>query len=299
VGGEADFDRFVGITHIDRLVAGEIRNVFVEWTPTTTGEPHACVKVDLINLVGTDTNPHDNWAQENLEIVTSISGSPFHPVIYNYNLTNPYDRPALFYFLAEGTPPGWNVDLIPRKIRLNPGERIVGYAKITPPDSAEVCTSEHIQVTSWTPRGDTLINVGGAVVQVDLRRPTAINLDVKTDRCEENDWELLIQEAKERGKELDPKVVSKRCARITMHGCMEPPIAGQEIILRYVDPLGNVTYRTVMTDENGCFEDLFVSVIPGTWQVSAEYAGDKCNAPLVEGPVLVHSGEGQEKVIDK
>ena len=54
---------------------------------------------------------------------------------------------------------------------------MVGQATVTPPEDAKVCTSERIQVTSWTPRGDTLINVGGAVVQVDLRRPTAIRLE--------------------------------------------------------------------------------------------------------------------------
>jgi hypothetical protein len=80
VGGEADFDTFVGIKHIDILTAGAASNVFVEWTPESADQPHACVKVDLINLVGTDTNEFDNWAQENLHIVASVTSSPYHPV---------------------------------------------------------------------------------------------------------------------------------------------------------------------------------------------------------------------------
>lgn len=286
VGGEADFDKFVGIKHIDSLGVGQT-NVFVEWTPVTAAEPHACVKVDLINLVGTDTNTNDNWAQENLEIVASITSSPFHPVTYSYNLTNPYQYPALFYFRAEGAPLGWKVILNPRKIRLNPGERIVGQATITPPEKAEVCTSQWIQITSWTPRGDTLINVGGGVVQVDLRRPVAINMKADVSRCRDKDWEILLREAKKQGRKLDPEIVRKRCGRMVVQGCLEPPIPGQEIILKYVDPLGNVTYRTVKTDQNGCFEDFFVSVTGGTWQVSAEYPGGKCEAPKVEGPITV------------
>lgn len=287
VGGEADFDKFVGIKHITSLASGAQTDVFVEWTPVTGVEPHACVKVDLINLVGTDTNEHDNWAQENLEIVTSVTSSPFHPVTYNYNLTNPYQYPALFYFRAEGAPPGWKVVLNPRKIRLNPGERIVGQATITPPEKAEVCTSEWIQITSWTPRGDTLINVGGGVVQVDLRRPVAINLKADAGRCDDKDWEILARDAEKQGKKLDPEIVRKRCGRMVVQGCLEPPMPGQEIILKYVEPLGNVTYRTVKTDANGCFEDFFVSVTGGTWQVSAEYPGGKCEAPEVEGPITV------------
>jgi len=286
VGGEADFDKFVGIKHIDSLGVGQT-DVFVEWTPVTAEEPHACVKVDLINLVGTDTNVNDNWAQENLDIVASVTGSPFHPVTYNYNLTNPYQYPALFYFRAEGAPAGWKVVLNPRKIRLNPGERMVGQATITPPEKAEVCTSEWIQITSWTPRGDTLINVGGGVVQVDLRRSVAIDLKAEAGRCSEKDWEILLRDAKKQGKKLDPAIVRKRCGRMVVQGCLDPPIAGQEIILKYVDPLGNVTYRTVKTDQNGCFEDFFVSVTGGTWQVSAEYPGGRCEAPEVEGPITV------------
>ena len=162
------------------------------------------MKVDLINLVGTDTNPHDNWAQENLEIVASVTGSPFQPVTYSYNLTNPYDRAALFYFRAEGAPTGWKVELLPRKIRLNPGERMVGQATITPPKDAKVCTSEWIQITSWTPRGDTLINVGGGVVQVDLRRPVAIKLEADPGRCDGKDWEILAPRGQEAGEAARP-----------------------------------------------------------------------------------------------
>jgi hypothetical protein len=171
-------------------------------------------KVDLINLVGTDTNEYDNWAQENLEVVTSVSGSPFHPVTYSYNLTNPYEQSALFYFRAHGAPDSWKVELMPEKIRLKPGERMAGTVIVTPPEDAEICTNELIQITSWTPRGDTLVNVGGAAVQVDLRRPTAIKLDVNVGQCDGNDIEELIREAKEKGKETDPEAARKRCGHI-------------------------------------------------------------------------------------
>lgn len=287
VGGDADFDKFVGIKHVDSLAAGADTNLFVEWTPLTADEPHACVKVDLINLVGTDTNEFDNWAQENLEIVASVTSSPYHPVTYSYNLTNPYDRFALFYFRADGAPKGWKVELNPRKIRLSPGERMVGQATITPPEEAKVCTSERIQITSWTARGDTLINVGGGIVQVDLRRPVAITLDTRVDRCSNQDWEALLREAKKQGQQISEETARKHCGRIVVHGCTIPPLPNQQIVLKYVDPLGNVTFHTVTTDANGCYEDIFVSVAGGTWQVTAEYPGAKCEAPGRTGPVTV------------
>jgi len=285
VGGEADFDTFVGIKHITSLPPGETIE-FVEWTPAATGT-HVCLKVDLINLVGTDTNAHDNWAQENLETVASVTASPFHPVTYSYNLTNPYDRPSLFYFRAEGVPDGWDIQLVPRKIHLARGERITGTATITPPKDAEVCTSEWIAITSWAPRGDTLISVGGGVVQVDLRRSTVIDLAAEAFPCKGDDLERLFEHLKQEGEAFDPKTVRRDCVRIGAKGCLEPPIAGVEVILKYVDPFGNVTYRTVVTDANGCFEDFMVSATPGTWQVEAEFPGDKCNGPDRSRPVSV------------
>lgn len=332
VGGEADFDHFVGIKHISALPMGQT-DVFVEWTPVSAGQPHACVMVDLINLVGTDTNPNDNWAQENLHIVATVQGSPYAPVAFRYNLTNPYDYEALFYFRHEGAPDDWEVELTPRKIRLAPGERMNGEIVVRAPEEARPCTSERIEVTSWTPRGDTLIPVGGAVVQVDLRRPTAIRLDAEAVPCSDEDIRRLMKEREAARRRADPPnvqversvwkwlrnligrllfgrkrdtnyataathgfdkdlqadaaTIRKRCGRMVVHGCMEPPMAGVEVILKYVDATGAVTYRTVKTDENGCFDDFFVSVTGGTWQVTAEFRGERCEAPVVEGPLTV------------
>jgi hypothetical protein len=287
VGGEADFDTFVGIKHVDSLAAGTDLILFVNWTPEDDDKPHACVMVDLINLVGTDTNEFDNWAQENLKIVASVTSSPFHPVASSFSLANPYDREALFYFRAEGAPQGWKVELHPRKIRLGPGQRMVGEATITPPPDAKLCTSEHIDITCWAARGDTLINVGGAGVQVDLRRAVAVTLEAEPGRCTEKDWEILIIEAKKQGHNLTLEQARKLCSRIVVHGCTHPPQPNQEIILKYVDPLGNVTFHTVTTDANGCYEDFMASVTGGTWQVTAEYPGGRCEAPGTSRPVTV------------
>jgi M6 family metalloprotease-like protein len=285
IGGEEDFDTFIGIKHVDSLGVGDAI-VFTEWTPSGVGVPHSCVLVDLINLVGTDTNEYDHEAQENLDEVTSVTASPFHAVDYHYELTNPYEQEALFYFRAEGAPADWAVTLNPPKILLLPGERMAGVATIQPPEHAEVCTSELVQITSWTPRGDTIIPVGGAAVQVDLRKRTLLTLDVDTGRCGGNEIEILIQQAKEQGQEITDNLISKfkrKCGTVTAQGCTDPPQPNQEIIVKFIDPLGNPVYHTVMTDENGCFEDMLVTVTDGTWQVEAEYPGDKCQAPV--GPV--------------
>ncbi len=287
VGGAADFDQFVGIAHVDSLAAGASTNVYVEWTPAATADPHACLLVDIINLVGTDTNPNDHEAQENLQKVTSITTSPFHPVSYRYDLTNPYEEPALFYFRAGGVPRDWKVELSPRKILLNPGEHMLGVATITPPPKGKVCTSEFIVVTSWTPRGDTLINVGGGIAQVDLRRPQALTLEADARECDGKELEELLRRAKEMGQEADAERLRKACRRITAAGCTDPPRKHEEIIVKFTAPDGTATYQTVKTDEFGCFETFMVTTNEGIWQVEAEYPGGDCESPATVGPRFV------------
>ena len=125
------------------------------------------------------------------------------------------------------------------------------------------------------------------MVQVNLCRPTVITLKSDTGRCDEHDCETLVKEAKKQGKKPNFELLRKRCGRVTVEGCLDPPQAGVEVILRYVDPLGVVTYRTVKTDANGCFEDFLVSDVVGTWQVGAEYPGGECEGPAEAGPITV------------
>jgi len=284
VGGQADFNQFVGIKHIASLGPNASTIVCAEWTPVNDGDPHSCAFVDLINLVGTDTNPNDNEAQENLQEVTSLTSSPYTTVTYPYSLTNPFDRAALFYFRAEGAPRDWSLVLTPQKALLNPGERVAGVATITPHPKAKVCTAERIQVTSWTPRGDTLIPVGGAVVQVDLRKPTELTLDTQLGPCRDEDFKRLYEEAKKEGRKVDPEKIRLSCTRIRARGCTNPPLPNQEIIVKYTDPHGNPVYHVVKTDANGCWEDFLVTVEEGVWQVEAEYEGDKCQGPTSTKP---------------
>ena len=102
---------------------------------------------------------------------------------------------------------------------------MVGSATVTPPPDGKYCTSELIQITSWTGRGDTLIQVGGAAVQVDLRRPVAITLEADAGQCSDKDFEILLRQAKERGEKLDPGRARKLCGHITVKGCTIPPAA--------------------------------------------------------------------------
>ncbi|MCU1347520.1 MAG: peptidase and subtilisin kexin sedolisin [Acidobacteria bacterium] len=289
VGNQADFNTMVGIQHVDGLVpSGQpippgmfaSGHVFTfVWHPAA-GAEHACALADVINPSGTDTNLYDNDAQENFDKVTSVTGSPFHPVDFHFTMKNPYAEKALFYFKVEGAPSNWSTVVTPAKILLNPGERIEGTATITPPPDEKLCSSRVLQVVSWTPRGDTLIRVGGTVVQVDMRRPEKLTLSVTEENC----------------KRSDPAVsavttAGARCRRIVVRGCTNPPLANQLIWVKYISSDGEAVWHQVMTDAAGCYEDFLVTTGGATWSVTTGFDGTDCEGPTSTGP-KPSGGEG-------
>ncbi len=58
-------------------------------------------------------------------------------------------------------------------------------------------------------------------------------------------------------------------------------------MLRYEDPYGYPIYRTVVTDEYGCYSDSYVVTEGGAWQVTAEYPGDDCSGPALSDNLIV------------
>lgn len=300
VGGIADFDEHVETKHIARLNAENEWIGFAEWTPDPDSDPHSCIHVAFPEVFN-DVNEHNNDAQQNVREVASATSSPYEPVIYRFDLTNPYDEPSLVYFRADGVPPGWDAVLDPPKSQLAVGQRVQGELRITPPDDEPVCEEKRISVTSWTPRGDTLVQVGGGTVQVDTRTRTKMTLDLGQQSCIRDirkDYAIAgaqvatpVPSDGQDGNyygfggdsiQPDPKT---GCAILTASGCTDPPRPHEEITVKFIDPAGNPVYHTVVTDENGCFEDFFVVVEGGTWSASAAYPGDDCAGPADTGRI--------------
>jgi M6 family metalloprotease-like protein len=275
VGGEADFNTFVGIAHVDSLASGASQILEVDWTPGVSG--HTCAFVDLINIVGNDTDPNDNSAQENMDVKASLTGSPFHPVTFRYSMTNPYHDPALFLFRADDVPTGWTAVFNPRRILLAPGQRVEASLTLTPNPDEKVCTSKVVQVSSWTPRGDTLIRVGGAVVQVDLRNRTTITIDSKVVPCDGREKPPATEEVVP--PNLRKAQRTRPCGRVVAQGCTDPPQPNQHITLQYTGPDGKPVFHEVVTDANGCYEDYLATVTGGDWTVVATFPGGDCDGP--------------------
>lgn len=267
VGDQASFDTVVGIQHVDTLLPNTSVILTFDWTPIDTGSAHSCVWAEFLNLTGTDRNANDNAAQENLERLTSVTGSPFHPTDFHFNIENPYDEASLFYFRVNGAPADWSIVKSPASALLNPGQRLEGKITITPPPDEKLCSSRVLEVTAWTPRGDTLIPVGGSVVQVDMRRPTKLTLVTDEDKCRGNDF-TVGGSANERN-----------CRRITTEGCTDPPQPNQTIWVRYVSASGETVWHQVTTDANGCFDDFLATGDSSVWTATAGFEGNDCQGP--------------------
>jgi hypothetical protein len=212
-----------------------------------------------------DTNAGDNEAQENLQVVNSSKGSPYDPQTFTFQVTNTDSQPQLIYLQEEGVPEAWNKTLSPTQQLLTPNATVFCELKIQPPEDAPVCGNYSIRVTAWTPRGDTLVQLGGATVRLGLRNRTLLTLETNVDdECR-----------------LDERLPQHACARITVKGCTNPPRPHEKITLRYKDPAGNPVYREVITDQFGCYEDFYAVVQGGNWETTTFYPGMRCTGPAV------------------
>jgi len=286
VGGAADFNRFVGEVHIDELDAGASIVRYVEWIPDEDGNPHSCVEVTFPNVFN-DVNPNNNRGQRNLEEDTSAHGSPYEPLSYHFGLTNEDDHAQLYYFRPEDVPEGWTTTLTPNSALLSGGERIDGAFNVQPPENAMVCTNHRMSISSWKASGDTLVRVGGASLQVDLRNKTTVGLTTGLQRCP--------------GKPTTHERLSavgapEQCLTITAQGCTNPPRPNETIIVRYETPDGVPVYHTVTTDAAGCYSDFLTVTQGGPWSVTAEYPGNQCSGTDTTRPSdvvvpLSHDGD--------
>ncbi len=181
VGGAGSFDLYK-IVYIDEIPPGAYRDAYVVWTPAGSGDPHNCAKVDLPNLIN-DTNPANDSAQQNFTVQYSNHSSPYDLVDFHFQVRNATKRPSLVYFRADGLPRGWAHQVIPAKKLLQPNETAVGELRMHPPITAPSCTDHEVELTAWTPRGDTLVRLGGTTVDAALRDRTLLSLGTLFGSC--------------------------------------------------------------------------------------------------------------------
>ena len=304
VGDIPDFEFFKNKI-IPSIPAGESRAVYVTWTPEVE-EPHSCVWVDLQNLFD-DNNAENNDAQQNLSTDWSTHSSPYSTIIFPFQIKNGESEPQLMYFRSDGVPKGWAKSFAPPKVYLGPGETAFAQISVTPPEEAPDCTSYDTQITAWTPRGDTLVKVGGTSLVMNLGKALNVDFEAKVIPCEGEVLKETIRECCEeyyRYCKENPEACREDkgecgpsqcpCVMIDVRGCTNPPLKNEEIEIRYRDEDGNPVYHFVITDEYGCFHDYMVATEPGEWEVDVSAGGEDCIAPGDAGTTVVVSIPGDD-----
>nr|WP_225937277.1 hypothetical protein [Myxococcus sp. RHSTA-1-4] len=305
VGGEGSFDLYK-IVYIPVIPAGEYRDVYVVWKPTGVDDPHNCVKVQLRRM-SSDTNTHDNDAQENLWVKESSHASPYDVVDFGFQFRNAGEKEQLVYFRYEGLPSHWTQDFGPKKAVVAPGELLEGRLKFQPDEKDEDCVAHDAHVTAWTPRGDTLVRLGGATVRVPLRRRTTVFMETVVDKVSCKEFPAYHQEPddKRRVYFYHPEKAPEVCALIYVKGYTKPARPNEKFLVRYADTEGNPVYQTVMTNSSGEFEDYRLTVEGGLWSATAIYPGDgKCSGSartraVLEVPLDYTGDQDQDGLPDK
>ncbi|MFK7939094.1 MAG: hypothetical protein AB8B82_06930 [Roseovarius sp.] len=298
VGGEDAFEERA-IRFIAEIPPGEYRDVFFTWVPDGTDDPHNCVRVELRRLTN-DYNPNNNDAQQNVNVVASTSASPFKEVEHMFSFRHNDKAPKLVYFRADGIPRNWDSDLSPRQQLIKQRQPFVGKLRLKPDDDAPVCTNENIEVSAWSPRGDTIVRIGGTTVSVALRKQTNMKFDVGTRACKLlREGNAYFTRPGNRRVRVQPNGRLKECQFIVASGCIEQIGDNDEVSLRFMDPDGNPIYRTVKTDRSNCFRGGITAVDGGDWRVSAIYQGDKCMGPAKdEVPITLDIAAREDADLD-
>ncbi len=247
------------------------------WEPV--GDIHSCVKL-TVHGVPNDVNVENNWTQENFSQFDSTTDSPYEPVTSRFEVENPYDESITVFFKLDGVPSSWSYTLSPERLTIP--ARSVGSAQVTlqPFEGTPVCSKEVVTVSAFTPRVDTLKELGGITLQIGLKNPASVNAETWV-QCGQADPKSSI------GLSHKPGSFTQQECHIHTQGCTDPALANTQVAIVYTLPDGSKDVRYVTTDENGCFFDTMTAADGGRWETEVVIESDDCREDASTPPTMV------------
>lgn len=247
------------------------------WEPV--GDIHSCVKL-TVHGVPNDVNTENNWTQENFSQFDTTTDSPYEPVTSRFEVENPYDETITVFFKLDGVPPSWSYTLSPERLTIP--AKGVGSAQVTlqPFEGTPVCSKEVVTVSAFTPRVDTLKELGGITLQIGLKNPASVNAEtwVQCGQADPKSTALLARETR--------SFAAQEC-HIHTQGCTDPALPNTQVAIVYTSPEGSTEVRYVTTDENGCFIDTVTAPDGGRWETEVVIEGDDCREDASAPPASV------------
>lgn len=238
--------------------------ISADWYPV--GDIHSCVRLS-VEGVANDVDLANNWTQENISQFTTTRGSPFEPVTTRFEVENPYTETITVIFKLDGLPSSWSYIVTPERLTI-PANGI-GSAQITlqPHETAPLCSNEVITVAAYTPRVDTLKQLGAITLQVGLKNPASITAESR----------LVCGQADPKSTEaLTYRPVYIQECVIHTQGCTDPALPNTQVAVVYTAPDGTTQVHYVTTDEHGCYVDTLSVAEPGRWETEVVLEEDDC-----------------------
>ena len=164
---------------------------FVWWTPTVGA--HTCIKAVIEDTPGELTTAN-NMAQENVTAFDTSSSSPYHPIVLQTAINNPFrDRELDVHLVPRNVPKDWGVLLEPSHALLPPGGRASVLFMVFPsgapcappkqqPERNRPGFIGKPQLEALMPYEDTFIPIGGIDVWTHLVKATRLTCQLDADK---------------------------------------------------------------------------------------------------------------------
>ena len=131
---------------------------YIEWTPESSDFPddsdidtstnqthkiHSCIRV-VVEPVGDEPTLSNNDAQENLNYFETSPGSPYHPLMGSFTLTNPFQQDVKVLLQTNGLPQSWDSNLSWTGGDLAAGDSVFIEWEISPSDGYPLGMTENV-----------------------------------------------------------------------------------------------------------------------------------------------------------
>jgi hypothetical protein len=236
----------IGQRKVNLPAGGSAVTPALKWAPMDVKDEHLCIRAFVVP--DPKEKSHDNnSAQENFADWYIEKSSPYRPIRFPFQVTNPLNRSALVLMRARGLVPGFNLTVEPYHFWLEEGDTIHGAAELEVEDwvmTEDLMHEEEqqapvVSLEAMVKRGCTYVPFGG--VSGIAHTVQRAELDMEVDP----------------GEEVTYVSGTARTAA--------GPIAGARVAIRVVgsDQMEELAFATAITASDGRYSEQLVAPAGG------------------------------------
>jgi len=175
----------IGERKINLPAGGSAVTPALKWAPMDVENEHLCIRAFVVPDPK-EKSHQNNLAQENFADWYVEKSSPYRPIRFPFQVTNPLSRRALILMRARGLVPGFNLTVEPYHFWLEEGETIHGEAELAVEDwvmTEDAMYEEEqqapvVSLEAMAKRGCTYVPFGGVSGIAHTVRRAELDMDV-------------------------------------------------------------------------------------------------------------------------